>query len=116
MPYRARRSRKGALWESALGGLVRGVKKASLKHDLLCEGGFLIFGLRVLMLGQPRVSRLVARSVLVTGSPCSLQGLCVAQRHRLGDLLAVRFDDALLACVWLRSLDETIRDRTEACG
>ena len=85
-------------------------------HDLWCEGGFFIFGLRVLMLGQPRFSRLVARSVLVTGSPCSLQGLCVAQRHRLGDLLAVRFDDALLACGPLRSLDETIRDRTEACG
>jgi hypothetical protein len=67
-------------------------------------------------LGQPLFSRLVARSVLVTGSPCSLQGLCVAQRHRLGDLLAVRFDDALLACGRLRSSGETLRDRTEACG
>ena len=58
-------------------------------HDLWCEGGFFIFGLRVLMLGQPRFSRLVARSVLATGSPCILQGLCVAQRPRLEDLLAV---------------------------
>ena len=87
-----------------------------LKHDLWREGGFLISGLRVGMLGLLLFSLLVARSVLFTGSPCSLQGLCVAQRHRLGDLLAVRFDDALLACGRLRSLDETIRDRTEACG
>ena len=68
------------------------------------------------MLGQLLFSHLVARSVLVTGSPCSLQGLCVAQRHRLGDLLAVRFDDALLACGRLRSLGETLRDPVEACG
>ena len=87
-----------------------------LKHNLWCEGGFLLFALRFGVLGLHLFSRLVARSVLVTGSPCSLQGLCVAQRHRLGDLLAVRFDDALLACGPLRSLDETIRDRTEACG
>ena len=57
-------------------------------NTLWCEGGFLLFALRF-GLGLPLFSRLVARSVLATGSPCILQGLCVAQRPRLEDLLAV---------------------------